>query len=62
VLAYREAGLFVTWLRERDRTAFDRMMNALLDGGAFADAVTAGYHDDVRSLWQEFIESDSDRR
>jgi len=62
VLAYREAGMFVTDLRERDRTAFDRMMNAILDGDAFAGAVTAGYHDDVRSLWRKFIESNSDRR
>jgi hypothetical protein len=31
VLAYREAGMFVSYLRESDRSAFDRMMNAILD-------------------------------
>ena len=55
VLAYREAGMFVNYLRESDRPAFDRMMNAILDDRPFTQAVTVGYHDDVRSLWQEFI-------
>ena len=54
VLAYREAGMFVTYLRESDGPAFDRMMNAILDGSAFAEALTVGYHDDVQSLWQKF--------
>jgi hypothetical protein len=62
VLAYREAGMFVTYLRESDRPAFDRMMNAILDGSAFAEAVTVGYHDDVQSLWRKFIASSADRK
>lgn len=62
VLAYREAGMFVTYLRESDGSAFDRMMNAILDGGAFAEAMTVGYHDDVRSLWQMFRASSPDRK
>ncbi|MFL6797281.1 MAG: hypothetical protein ACJ8F3_07705 [Xanthobacteraceae bacterium] len=57
VLAYREAGMFVTYLRESDQPAFDRMMEAILDGRTFAEAVTTGYHDDVRSLWQKFMDS-----
>ena len=62
VLAYREAGMFLNYLRESDRPAFDRMMNAILDGRPFVEAVTVGYHDDVRSLWQAFINSSSDRK
>lgn len=62
VLAYREAGMFVTYLRESDGPAFDRMMNAILDGKAFADALTDGYHDDARSLWQKFMASSPDRK
>lgn len=62
VLAYREAGMFVTYLRELDGPAFDRMMNAILDGRAFAEVVSVGYHDDVRSLWQKFVKSSSDRK
>jgi hypothetical protein len=61
-LAYRQAGMFVTYLRESDRPAFDRMMNAIFDGRTFAQAVTIGYHDDARSLWQNFIASNSDRK
>ena len=30
------------------------MLNAILDGRAFAEAVTVGYHADVQSLWQKF--------
>jgi hypothetical protein len=62
VLAYRQAGMFVNYLRESDRPAFDRMMIAILEGGAFAEAVTVGYRDDVRSLWRKFTKSSSDRR
>lgn len=62
VLAYREAGMFVTYLRESDGPAFDRMMNAILDGGALAEAMTVAYHDDVRSLWQKFMTSSRDRK
>jgi hypothetical protein len=41
---------------------FDRLMNVLFDDRAFAQAVTIGYHGDVRSLWQKFIESIFDRK
>jgi hypothetical protein len=57
VLAYRQAGLFVNYLRESDGPAFDRMMNAILDSRTFAEAVSVGYRDDLRSLWQKFNES-----
>jgi hypothetical protein len=57
VLAYREAGMFVNYLRESDRPAFDRMMNAILDDHSFTEAVAVGYHDDVRSLWDKFVKS-----
>jgi hypothetical protein len=30
------------------------MMNAILDGRPFVEAVDAGYHQDVQSLWQKF--------
>jgi hypothetical protein len=62
VLAYRETGMFVTYLRESDRPAFDRTMDAIFDGRTFAQAETIGYHDDARSLWQKFIAPNSDRK
>lgn len=57
VLGYREAGMFVDYLRESDRPAFDRMMNAILDDHPFADAVTTSYHDNAQSLWEAFIKT-----
>jgi len=62
VLGYRQAGMFVNYFRKSDGPAFDRMMNAMLDGRAFSDAVSVGYHDDIRSLWERFIKSSSDRK
>jgi hypothetical protein len=59
VLAYREAGMFVNYLRQSDEHAFDRMMSAILDGRAFKEAVDVGYHAEVRSLWRRFIESNA---
>jgi hypothetical protein len=56
VLAYREAGMFVNYLREKDRPAFDRMIRAILDRRPFAEAVSLGYHVDVRALWHEFAQ------
>jgi hypothetical protein len=56
VMAYRQAGMFVSWLHDTDAAAFDRMMGAILDRRSFAEAVNAGYRRDVRSLWQNFAE------
>ena len=32
-------------------------MNAILDGRWFVEAVTAGYRQDVHSLWQKFAQT-----
>jgi hypothetical protein len=62
VLAYRQAGMFVSYLRESDRSAFDRVMNAVLDGRPFAEALAVGYHKDVHSLWREFAPANAPRK
>jgi hypothetical protein len=56
VMAYRQAGMFVTYLRDKDGPAFDRMMKATLDGRPFAEAVAAAYHADAQSLWLNFVQ------
>jgi hypothetical protein len=61
-LAYRQAGMFVGYVRDLDRPAFDHMLAAILDGKVFADAVIAGYHDDLHALWQGFVESRTDQQ
>ena len=62
MLAYRQAGLFVNYLRESDGSAFDGMIKAILDGRPFAQAVDASYHQDVRSLWQKFVQTGAERK
>jgi hypothetical protein len=56
VMAYRQAGMFVSFLHDADTPGFARMMNAILDGRPFVEAVDTGYHRDVQSLWQEFAQ------
>jgi hypothetical protein len=61
VLAYRQAGMFVNYLRQSDAAAFERMLGAILDGRTFAEAIDAGYHEDVRTLWRKFVASGENR-
>jgi hypothetical protein len=62
VMAYRQAGMFVSYLRDSDGLGFARMINAILDGRPFAEAVTVGYHHDVHSLWQQFAQTGAERK
>jgi len=62
LLAYRQAGMFVTYLRNSDEPAFARMMKGVLDGRSFIDAVSAGYRKDVQTLWQEFVQAGGARQ
>jgi hypothetical protein len=57
MMGYRQAGLFVTFLHDKDAAAFARMMAAVLDGRQFGDAVIAGYGTDVRTLWADFVQA-----
>lgn len=62
VTAYRQAGMFVGWLHDSDAPGFARLMDAILDGRSFAQAVDIGYHQDVHSLWQKFVETSAGRK
>lgn len=62
VTAYRQAGMFVAWLHDSDAPGFSRMMDAILDGRPFVQAVDAGYHQNPRSLWQKFAQSGATRK
>jgi hypothetical protein len=62
VMAYRQAGMFVTYLHDSDAAGFARMMDAILDGRPFAEAVVTGYHQDVHSLWQKFAQTNAERK
>jgi len=56
-MAYRQVGLFVAFLHETDPVGFARMMNAILDGRPFAEAVAAEYETDLKTLWLRFVEA-----
>ena len=58
-MAYRQAGMFVAFLRDTSPAAFDAMMRAILDGRPFAEAVQAGYQTDLQALWLRFVQSTS---
>jgi hypothetical protein len=56
-MAYRQAGLFVTFLHDTDPVGFARMMNAILDGRPLAEAVATGYETDLPTLWLRFVQA-----
>jgi hypothetical protein len=55
MMGYRQAGLFVTFLHDRDAASFDRTMAAVLEGRQFGEAVMAGYGRDLWTLWADFL-------
>jgi hypothetical protein len=57
LMAYRQAGLFVTFLHDTNPAGFARMMNAILDGHPLAEAVTTGYETDLHALWSRFVQA-----
>jgi hypothetical protein len=57
LMAYRQAGLFVTFLHDTNPAGFARMMNAILDGHPLAEAVTRGYETDLHELWLRFVQA-----
>jgi hypothetical protein len=56
-MAYRQAGLFMTFLRDTNPVDFSRMMNAILDGRPFTEAATTGYETELHTLWLHFVQA-----
>jgi hypothetical protein len=54
-MAYRQAGLFVTWLHDTDPAAFAAMLQAIEDARPFKDAVPAAYGATLPVLWSRFV-------
>jgi len=54
-MAYRQAGLFVAFLREQDPRAFKGLMHRLLGGEAFKPAFEANYGEKLAALRARFI-------
>ncbi len=53
-LAYRQAAMFVAWLRDRDPQAFDRLLQGVENGENFADAFQASYASGPAEQWRKF--------
>jgi hypothetical protein len=56
----RRAGRFLAFLATTDPVAFRRMMNAVLVGCRFGDAVRTGYGADTEALWRRFMQGHDD--
>jgi hypothetical protein len=56
-MAYRQAGLFVSFLHDSNPAAFERMMDAIFQSRPFADAVATAYEADLPTLWSRFVEA-----
>jgi hypothetical protein len=56
----RRAGAFLAFLGKTDPVAFKRMVNAVLDGCRFGDAVHMGYGADTEALWRRFMQGVGD--
>jgi hypothetical protein len=53
-MAYRQAGLFVAYLREKNPAAFKGFLHRLLDGERFKPAFEASFGSSVAGNWQGF--------
>jgi len=60
-LAYRQAGMFVGWLRMRDETAFLQLLRALEAGKAFESSFEIAFSENPSELWRRLISDLSDR-
>lgn len=53
-LAYRQAAIFVAWLRKSDPEGFSRLMRALESGADFEPAFEAAYGETPAERWKDF--------
>ncbi len=54
-MAYRQASLFVRYLRQTDAVAFNRLMQDIENDRPFKAAVAAAFGADLDVLWSRFI-------
>ena len=54
-LAYREAAMFVAWLRERDPDAFAKLLRRIENGESFRDSFHASYAASASRQWRDFV-------
>jgi hypothetical protein len=52
---YRQASMFVEFMRESDPDAFMKMLTAIEAETPFSDVIQSAYHEDVSSIWLRFL-------
>jgi hypothetical protein len=53
-LFYREAAMFVAYLKRLDEARFKTLLLGVEDGGSFKTVFAAAYGEDIESVWQGF--------
>jgi hypothetical protein len=53
-MAYRQAGMFVGWLHDRDQKAFAALLDRVVNGESFRSAFAASFGVSVALAWREF--------
>jgi len=54
---YRQASLFVGFMRESDPEAFEKMLRAVEARVEFSQAIESSYHEGLPSIWLRFLSS-----
>ena len=52
---YRQAMLFVAFMKNSDADAFDRLLHDLVSDRNFREAVRNAYQTDIAALWKNFV-------
>ena len=56
---YKQSSLFVEYIRNRDKAAFENLLVSLRDN-EFKDLVMSNYSATLEDLWTDFIQSISE--
>lgn len=54
---YRQASLFLGFMRDTDPVAFKEMLKAIEDKVTFAQAIKSSYNEEPASIWKRFLTS-----
>lgn len=54
---YKQASLFVGFMRASDPIAFEKMLRAIETKLGFSQAIESSYHETLFSIWQRFLSS-----
>ena len=53
-MPYKQAGLFVAYLKEKDTDGFTVLLSELLEEKSFKKALFTGFHTNLHTLWSDF--------